>query len=321
MAQAFSRLGVRACIVEHAPRLLSREAPALGEAVARALTAEGIAVRLGCEATGVERRDGRYVLRLDDGSTSTASGCSWPPAAATARGLGLETVGVEPRRHGIEVDERLRAAEGVWAIGDATGIMPFTHVGKYQGRVAAADILGRPARADYRAVPRVVFCDPQVRRSAPSRASSRAPRSWQAWPGRRRTRASTPTTPGFLTLLSDGHVLTGAYAVGTGGRRVARTGHAGRPGRSAARRAARHHPAVPDLLGGLRHGPRRPRSSRRGHDGRLRPSRATPTRVTARTAASAAPGALLELLDLLRRVGLRQIGSTFSPASWARVER
>jgi dihydrolipoamide dehydrogenase len=76
--------------------------------------------------------------------------------------IGLETVGIKPNPHGIEVDERCRAGEGIWAIGDATGVMPFTHVAKYQARVACADIGGQATRADYRAIPRVVFSDPEV---------------------------------------------------------------------------------------------------------------------------------------------------------------
>jgi dihydrolipoamide dehydrogenase len=157
----------------------------------------------------VERRDGRYVLRLDDGSVVEASGCSWPPAAATARGPRPRDGRDRAARSGIEVDERLRAAEGVWAIGDATGIMPFTHVGQVPGRVAAADILGPPGARDYRAVPRVVFCDPQVAAVGVRGTSSRAPRSS---PGVARTATYTreyADHPGFLTLLSDGHVLTG----------------------------------------------------------------------------------------------------------------
>ena len=81
---------------------------------------------------------------------------------ARTQGIGLETVGIEPTRRGIEVDERCSAADGVWAVGDVTGIAAFTHVAKYQGRIAAMDILGHPARADYRAVPRVTFTDPEV---------------------------------------------------------------------------------------------------------------------------------------------------------------
>ena len=82
-------------------------------------------------------------------------------------------VGVEPNPRGVQVDERCRAAEGVWAIGDVTGVAMFTHVGKYQGRIAAMDILGKPAKADYRAVPRVVFIDPELAAVGMSEAAAR----------------------------------------------------------------------------------------------------------------------------------------------------
>ena len=81
---------------------------------------------------------------------------------ARVDGLGLDTVGVEPTRQGVPVDERMRVADGIWAIGDATGVWPLTYMGKYQGRVAAANILGRDRTANYDAVPRVVFTDPQA---------------------------------------------------------------------------------------------------------------------------------------------------------------
>ena len=215
MAQAFVRLGVGVQLIEHGAHLLSREARPLGEALEAALTADGVGVRLGCQATAVERRDGRFVVRLDDDSVLEGERL----LVATGRrprldGLGLDSVGIVPGQTGIEVDERLRAGDGVWAIGDATGIMPFTHVGKYQGRIAAADILGRPARADYRAVPRVVFCDPQV--AAVGRPDDVQTGTVQL-SGVARTATYTrdyAERPGFLTLVSDGRVLTGAYAVG-----------------------------------------------------------------------------------------------------------
>ena len=106
-----------------------------------------------------------------------------------------------------------RAGDGLWAIGDVTGIWPLTYVGKYQGRVAAANILGRGAEANYEAVPRVVFTDPQAARSARRRARSRSPCHWTPCPACRPTTAST-SDAGFLTLVSDGERLTGAYALG-----------------------------------------------------------------------------------------------------------
>ena len=78
-------------------------------------------------------------------------------------GFGLEQLGVTLGKGGaVEVDERMRAADGVWAIGDVNAIAMFTHVGKYQARVAAADMAGQPAKADHSAVPAVTFTDPQV---------------------------------------------------------------------------------------------------------------------------------------------------------------
>ena len=215
MAQALRRYGSEVLLVEGSDRVLPREAPAVGEAVGEALRSEGIELRLGQHASSASLRDGRYVLTFGEGDEVAGDKL----LVATGRkprldGLGLESVGVSVGKRGVEVDERLRAADGVWAIGDATGIMPFTHVGKYQARVAARDMLGKPARADYRAVPRVVFCDPQVAAvgSASGAASGTAQLSGVA-------RTSTYTRlyaekPGFLTLVSDGSKLIGAYAVG-----------------------------------------------------------------------------------------------------------
>ncbi len=130
------------------------------------------------------------------------------------RGLGLETVGVEPDAHGVPVDAHLRAAERLWAIGDVNGLWPLTHVGKYQGEVVAANILGDPRKANYEAVPRVVYTDPQAAAVGASagRFSAMVPLSEVAKTATY-TRAYAEKN-GFLTLLSDGERLTGAYALG-----------------------------------------------------------------------------------------------------------
>jgi dihydrolipoamide dehydrogenase len=100
-----------------------------------------------------------------------ATACSWPLAGARASaGAGPETVGVEADGHGIPVDAQLRAAERLWAIGDVNGVWPLTYVGKYQGDVPAANILGKPREAHYAAVPRVVFTDPQACSGAAARS-------------------------------------------------------------------------------------------------------------------------------------------------------
>jgi dihydrolipoamide dehydrogenase len=215
LAQAFRRMGVLVALVEAEERLLPGEAPEVGEALAEALDGEGIELRLGAVASAAERRGMGFALSLGDEEELEAERL----LVATGRrprlgGLGLESVGIHPEPAGIPVDERLRAADGAWAIGDATGIMPFTHVGKYQGRVAARDILGQEVRADYRAVPRVVFTDPQVAAvgEADGEVTASADLSGVA-------RTSTYTReyaerPGLLTLVSDGRKLTGAHAVG-----------------------------------------------------------------------------------------------------------
>jgi len=163
LGQFMRRFGARVTIVEHGQRLLSREDPAVGELIAQSLRDEGIEIRLGAKATAVERRDGERVVRLDDGDE--VSGRELLVATGRAprvHGIGLESIGIDPDSEGLEVDERCRAAEGVWAIGDVTGVMPLTHVGMYQGRITAQDIAGGQPRADYAAIPRVVFSDPEV---------------------------------------------------------------------------------------------------------------------------------------------------------------
>ena len=119
---------------------------------------------------------------------------------------GLEPLGLTISRRGIEVDERMRAAEDVWALGDVTGIAPFTHVGKYHARVAAYDMDGRDVRADHRAIPATIFTDPQVAMVGDTEggvASTwelvgaaacdlRAPEAARVHQGRRRPRAARP---------------------------------------------------------------------------------------------------------------------------------
>jgi len=129
-------------------------------------------------------------------------------------GLGLETVGVEPGPHGLPVDSRLSLGEGLWAIGDATGVWPLTYVGKYQGRVVAANILGGHREADYEAVPRVVFCDPQAAAVGAAEGALTATAPLAEIPRTSTYTRAYDTRPGFLTLVSDGERLTGAYAVG-----------------------------------------------------------------------------------------------------------
>jgi dihydrolipoamide dehydrogenase len=155
-----------------------------------------------------------YVLRFEDGGEVRGDRL----LVATGRtprtdGIGLEAVGIAPDRRGLPVDERMRVTDGVWAVGDVTGILMFTHVGKYQGRVAAADMLGHDVRADYTAVPRVVFTDPQAAAVGATDGPATGTASMDEVP-RAFTYERPLERPGHLTLISDGDVLTGAHAVG-----------------------------------------------------------------------------------------------------------
>ena len=215
IAQIVRRLGGEVTLVEGGEHVLAREPRPLGEAVAEVLRRDGIEVVVG-EHAAAARRDGEdYVLTLESGREVRGDRL----LVATGRrprvdGIGLETVGVTSDSHGVPVDARLRVAEGVWALGDVTGIWPLTHVGKYQGEVVASNILGEPREADYRAVPRVTYTDPQAAAVgvAEDRFSATVPLSELA-KTETYTRAYAQSN-GFLTLLSDGDVLTGAFALG-----------------------------------------------------------------------------------------------------------
>jgi pyruvate/2-oxoglutarate dehydrogenase complex dihydrolipoamide dehydrogenase (E3) component len=123
-------------------------------------------------------------------------------------------VGIDATRRGIPVDARMSAGDGVWAIGDVTGIWPLTYVGKYHGRVAAANILGEHREADYSAVPRVVFTHPQAAAVGEPDGPVTATISLSAVPKTATYLRGWDETPGFLTLVSDGKVLKGAYGLG-----------------------------------------------------------------------------------------------------------
>jgi pyruvate/2-oxoglutarate dehydrogenase complex dihydrolipoamide dehydrogenase (E3) component len=215
MAQAVSRMGASVVLVEGEEHLLPREPAALGEGLAEVLESEGISIHLGQHAEGARRHGDGYALDLPDGTEVRGDKL----LVATGRaprtsGIGLETVGVDPDPRGIQVDARMSAGDGLWAIGDVTGVWPLTYVGKYQGRVAASNILGNPVTASYDAVPRVVFTDPQA--ASVGEASDEHVVTTQLADVARTstfTRAYADK-PGFLTLVSDGKRLTGAHALG-----------------------------------------------------------------------------------------------------------
>lgn len=163
LGQFLARFGCRVTIVQGPPHLADREEREIGELLAQILVEDGIELRLGRRAQSVRVEAGEKVVTLDDGSEVRAAELVVAVGRkARTASLGLDTVGIEAGRRGLEVDERCRAGEGVWAAGDVTGVAMFTHVGKYQARIACTDLLGHPAKADYRAVPRVIFTDPEV---------------------------------------------------------------------------------------------------------------------------------------------------------------
>ena len=215
MGQAVRRMGASVALVEGMDHVLPREPKPLGDALGLALEADGIELCFGEHATGVRREGGEFVLSFDGRDELRGDRL----LVATGRrprveGLGLETVGVQPERRGIPVDERMRVAEGVWAIGDATGVWPLTYVGKYQGRVAAANILGRGRAANYDAVPRVVFTDPQAASVGQPDGAVTATVPLSEVPRTSTYTRAYAESPGFMTLVSDGERLTGAYALG-----------------------------------------------------------------------------------------------------------
>jgi pyruvate/2-oxoglutarate dehydrogenase complex dihydrolipoamide dehydrogenase (E3) component len=215
MAQAVRRMGASVALVEGQDHLLPREPKPLGDALGKALTGDGIELCFGQHASAVRVDDGEYVLEFPERDERRGDRL----LVATGRkprteGLGLETVGIEPGKRGIEVDERMSAGDGVWAIGDVTGIWPLTYVGKYQGRVAAANILGRPVTANYDAVPRVIFTDPQAASVGEADGAVTATVPIAEVPRTATYTRAYDEIPGFMTLISDGERLTGAYALG-----------------------------------------------------------------------------------------------------------
>ncbi|MDT7684440.1 MAG: hypothetical protein QOG57_4750 [Pseudonocardiales bacterium] len=215
MAQVVRRLGGEAVLVEGADRLLPREPAPLGEALGEALRRDGIELRLGMHATAALREGDEFVLRFDGGTDLRGDRL----LVATGRrprveGIGLETVGVAVDPRGIPVDEHLRAGERLWAIGDVTGIWPLTHVGEYEGDVVAANILGDARPANYEAVPRVTYTDPQAAAVGAVEAPYSATAPMSEVPKTATYTHAYAESNGFLTLLSDGVRLTGAYALG-----------------------------------------------------------------------------------------------------------
>ena len=215
LAQVVQRLGGQAVVIEGSERVLAREAAALGDALGEALRRDGIELVLGMRAKRARRDGDEYVLEVEDGSEVRGDKL----LVSTGRrprvdGIGLETVGLEANPHGISVDDHLRAGDRLWAIGDVNGIWPLTHVGEYEGDVVAANIAGDPRTANYEAVPRVTYTDPHAAAVGATEAPYSGTAALSDVPKTATYTHAWAKAGGFLTLLSDGERLTGAYALG-----------------------------------------------------------------------------------------------------------
>jgi pyruvate/2-oxoglutarate dehydrogenase complex dihydrolipoamide dehydrogenase (E3) component len=214
LAQFFARMGSQVTVVERGERLLGRVHSDAGDLLAELFREERIDVRIG---VGIDRVETGLRLHLSDGTMVEAERL----LVATGRRpnverLGLEELGLTISGRGVEVDERLRAAESVWAIGDVTGVAQFTHVGKYQARVAAADMARRHAKADYRAIPAGIFTDPEVATVGRTDGDDLVTARIELGSVPRLSTYEKPARDGFVRVFADPgrRVLVGAVCVG-----------------------------------------------------------------------------------------------------------
>lgn len=226
LGQAFSRFGVDVTIVESGERLLGTEEPEVGDLLASVFGSEGITVHTGSRAERVADRDGAVAAVLVDGTEVTADRLLLAVGRTVdADGLGLGAAGIDATDGFIPVDEHLRAADGVWAMGDVTGKGLFTHVAMYQAPIVEAGILGKPIPpADYSSLARGTFTDPEVGAVGMSEARAReagldvavtvkpVPATFRGW-------LHGPGNEGLIKLVADraAGVLVGATSVGPHG--------------------------------------------------------------------------------------------------------
>jgi pyruvate/2-oxoglutarate dehydrogenase complex dihydrolipoamide dehydrogenase (E3) component len=224
LAQAFARFGVRVTVLEVADRILAPEEPEASEAIASALRAEGITVRAGVHVDHVAHADDAFTVTVDGEELSADRLLVAAGRKPNLADLGLDSVGLDPASRSLQVDNRMRAGERLWAIGDITGKGAFTHVSMYQADVCIRDLTGSDGPwADYRAVSRVTFTDPEVGSVGMTEKQARdagldvrigtadVAKSARGWIAR---------ADGLIKLVADGRrgVLVGATSVGpTGG--------------------------------------------------------------------------------------------------------
>lgn len=227
LAQAFARFGASVTLLEAEDRIVPAEEPEASAVLTGVLREEGIEVRAGVEIEQV-RHDGRFTLVVDGAELDADQLLVAAGRSNNIADIGLETVGLDPEAGAVDVDDRSRAGERLWAVGDITGRGAFTHVSRYQAFVAVTDILGtEDVRGEYHAVSRVTFTDPEIgsvglteaeardqglRVSVATADVERSSRGWVHGPG----------TTGVVKLVSDvdRDVLVGATVVAPAGGEV-----------------------------------------------------------------------------------------------------
>ena len=229
LSQVFARFGVEVTVIEAAPRLLPLEEPESSELVESTFRDEGIVVHAGVPASSVGHDGNAFTIGLRDGGVVRAERLLVASGRRTnLRGIGLNMVGIDETARFLDPDDRMRVADGVWAIGDITGKGRFTHMSMYQADIAVRDILGQGgAGADYRAVPRVTFTDPEIGSVGMSEAQAReagisiragcteVPYSARGW-------IHKAGNDGFIKVIEDSErsVLIGASSAGPAGGEV-----------------------------------------------------------------------------------------------------
>jgi pyruvate/2-oxoglutarate dehydrogenase complex dihydrolipoamide dehydrogenase (E3) component len=228
LAQVFSRFGTEVTVVESMPRLVSFEEPEASDLIERIFTREGIKVCTDAPAERIGYRDGCFSVHLGGAVLTAAQLLVATGRRSDLAGLGVAAIGLDPASPVIATDGWMRAAEGVWAIGDVTGKGAFTHMSMYQADIVVRDILGQGGQAaDYRAVPRVTFTDPEVGSVGLTSAQAleagmrvltglaQVPYSARGW-------IHKAGNDGFIKVVADAdrQVLVGATSVGPWGGEV-----------------------------------------------------------------------------------------------------
>jgi pyruvate/2-oxoglutarate dehydrogenase complex dihydrolipoamide dehydrogenase (E3) component len=228
LAQVFARFGAAVTVVEALPRLLSFEEPEAGMLIERIFMREGMGVCTNAPAERVSHNGVRFTVHLGNEVLTAERLLVATGRRVDLASLGIAAVGLDEKARAVPTDEWMRAADGVWAIGDVTGHGAFTHMSMYQADIAVRDILGQGGgSADYRAVPRVTFTDPEIGSVGLTEEQARA--------ARLRVRTGTTQVPysargwihkagndGFIKVIEDADrsVLVGATSVGPYGGEV-----------------------------------------------------------------------------------------------------